>query len=351
MRPVLVAGGAGLLGSAVCRALLRDGGAVVAADVMGDWGDGRSERLARADELTALGANVARIDLTDGGAARALLRGEPPEAVVNAAVFPQDGLGALPLVDACRDHGVPFFLHLSDGALYREAEEGARAAEDEPVDPGEDGYLAQRVREEEAVRGSALPFAILRVFPLLGPGFPPGRFPAGALEAVVAGEEVLLPDDEPRDFVHLDDAVRSVVLALRRRPDGETLNVGSGLAVRPSDLLQALAVRAGKPLRLRLTGAPGRRPRVADTVRAWERIGYAPQRGIGDALESIAAGRLAGRAPLGFPEAGPEDPRTRFRAPSREGPAPAAAPREVSRRDLFGLLRRPFGPGDGDRQR
>lgn len=339
--PVLVAGGAGLLGSAVCLELARQGFRVLAADLLAEWGDGRAARLARLRDLAPAGVEFSRLDLTDAGAVRALLANDPPDAVVNAALFPPDGPGLGPLLSSCVEGLVPFFLHVSDAALYREAAEpGERAAEDEPLDPGDDPALVQRAREEEALRAASIPFAILRVFPLLGPGFPPGRFPADALEAILSGEEVVLVSDEPADFLHVEDAARGVRLALSRRPPGRTLNLGSGLGVRPSEVLAALAVRAGRPVRLRVEGPPGRKPRVADTVRAWDEIGFCSQRGIGDAVEAIAAARLGGRPLLGFPETGPARP-----AGGAARPAGAGPPREVSRRDLFGIFRRPFGPG------
>lgn len=339
--PVLVAGGAGLLGSAVCLDLARQGWRVEAVDLLAEWGDGRAARLARLKSLAAAGVGFSRVDLTDAGAVRALLRNDPPDAVVNAALFPPDGPGLSPLLSSCVDGRVPYFLHLSDAALYREAREpGEPAGEDEPLDPGDDPALVKRAREEEALHSSGLASSTLRVFPLLGPGFPKGRFPVDALEAILSGEEVVLLADEPVDFLHVEDAARGIRLALSRRPRGRALNLGSGLGVRPSEVLAALAVRAGRPVRLRVEGPPGRRPRVADTVRAWNEIGFCAQRGIGDAVEAIAAARLGGRPLLGFPEA--EAPRPSG-GPAR--PAAAGPPREVSRRDLFGIFRRPFGPG------
>lgn len=323
---------------------------MLAVDVLGDWGDGRAVRLSRSRELERAGVAFATVDLTDAGAARALLRNEPPQAVVNAALFPPDGPGLLPLLSACVETRVPFLLHLSDAALYREATQpGERAVEDEPVDPGDDPGLALRAREEEAFRASGVPGTVLRVFPLLGPGFPQGRFPADELEAILLGEEVLLPSDEPVDFLHVEDAVRGVRLALSRRAAGRTLNLGSGLGVRPSEVLAALAVRAARQLRFRVAGAVTRRPRVADTVRAWDEIGFCSQRGIGDAVEAIAAARLGGRPMLGFPEV----TTSRARPDAARAPvAPSAErPREVSRRDLLGFFRRPFGPGGPPRSK
>jgi nucleoside-diphosphate-sugar epimerase len=263
--------------------------------------------------------------------------------VVNAALFPPDGEGLRPFVSVARTAGIGFFVHLSDGALYGEAPEpGQRAREDEPLPVKDDPSLRQKVDEEEMLRESGMPFAILRVFPLIGPGFPEWRFPGRAFEAVLSGDEVVLPDDEPRDFVHLDDAARAAHLALRTRPSGATLNVGSGLEARPSDLLQALAVRSGKPLRFRVdSSSPKPVHRVADTVAAWEALQFACQRGIGDAVEAIASARLRGETStsrtgrMSRPSASPVRP---LPLPDPE------VPREVSRRDLFNVFRRPFGP-------
>jgi nucleoside-diphosphate-sugar epimerase len=200
----------------------------------------------------------------------------------------------------------------------------------------EDPSLRQKAAEEELIRDAAMPYTILRVFPLMGPGFPEWRFPGHAFESILLGDDVVLPDDEARDFVHIDDAARAAHLALRERAAGTTVNVGSGLEARPSDLLQALAVRSGRPLRFRVDPET-RKPvhRVADTTAAWELLHFAPQRGIGDAVGEIAAARLDTEWTTSR--------RRESTPPTRdEGPASSAAPRVVSRREIFNVFRRPF---------
>ena len=67
---VLVAGGAGLVGSAVARQLLSEGAEVAVVDAMGDQGDGRAVREERARELRAFPkATVVTADLSLPGAA------------------------------------------------------------------------------------------------------------------------------------------------------------------------------------------------------------------------------------------------------------------------------------------
>ena len=114
------------------------------------------------------------------------------------------------------------------------------------------------------------------------------------------------------------------------RAAGATVNVGSGLEARPSDILQALAVRSGRPLRFRVdAGANKPVHRIADTTAACEVLRFVPQRDIGDAVEAIAASRLRTE--------------TTTSRPRRDSPSASDAPRVVSRREIFSVFRRPFG--------
>jgi len=346
MARTLVAGGCGLLGAAVARRLLEQGEEVVACDHFADTGDGRHVKEWRAERLKEQGAAIVRVDLSVSETLWPVFADHRPAALVNAALFAPDGPGVRPLATVARMAGIGFLVHLSDAALYGPpSEPGQRAREDEELGAQTDPTLKLRGEEEAFLAEAGLPYAILRIFPLLGPGFPPGRFPGRDLETLLSGGEIVLEDDEPRDFVSIDDAARAVHLALRTRPAGAILNVGSGLDVRPSDVLQALAVRCGRPLRLRIEEGPRPTFRVADTVAAWERLQFATQRGIGDVVEAIAAERFSAetttsrqRRPDPAPRAEQADP-------------PSEPPRAVSRRELFGVFRKPFsktppfGPG------
>ncbi|HKC24735.1 MAG TPA: NAD-dependent epimerase/dehydratase family protein, partial [Thermoanaerobaculia bacterium] len=239
---VLVAGGAGLLGSSLAEALLSEGKHVLIADVFDDAGDGSAVKEERAARLGRHPwARVSRGDLTDGAFAAALLAEARPDVVVNAALFPVASGGVRTLVEAAREAPVPYFVHLSDAALYGPPPEpGRHASEDEPLAPGDDPALDARADEEEAVRRAGLPSAVLRVFDVVGPAFPAARFPMPELEAMLAGRKLPPLPGEPRDFLHVRDAVRAVISTLDRRPAGAVLNIGSGIGTTPREVVERL---------------------------------------------------------------------------------------------------------------
>jgi nucleoside-diphosphate-sugar epimerase len=338
MSQVLVAGGAGFLGSAVARRLLGTGEGVVFVDSFDDGGDGRAlkeERIAAFSRHPR--AVVVRGDATDPAVLGPVFKEHRPASVVNATLLRPGGRGIGPLLEAARASGTGIFVHLSDGRLYGPRADVARTArEDESPEPGDDPELLAKAAEEQTLFASGLPFVNLRVFAAVGPGGGPARFPQGALEALLRNEEVRLPDDAPRDFVHIEDVVRGVLLAIARRPLGETVNLGVGYAFRPSQLVLALAKRAAREPVIIPAGESLRPPRIADLTKANRLLGYIPESGIGEIAWEMVRARL-------YPaEAG--------RAPRPAGPSQAKAgsepPRPVSRRELFGIFRRPFkGPG------
>jgi len=340
---VLVAGGAGLVGSAVARQLLEEGAEVAVVDALVAEGDGRAVREARLEALRPYpNAKVVTADLSLPGAAAEVFRDVRPGAVVNAALFPPGGPGLTAMLEAARAHENPFLVHLSDAALYGPpGAPGQPALEAEPIDPGRDPVLLQRMVEESRLRGSDLPWVILRLFELLAPGAPPNRFPQSVLESLLEGEEVVLPSDEPRDLLHLADAVHGILAALALRPAGRTINLGSGRGVAPSLVLRLLGDRARRPVRFRVAGEAPRPVRIADLALAGELLRFRPRTTLEASLDEIVSARLASA------ETTTSRPRPAARPlrPAADAPPSPDAPREVSRRELFGFFRGPLGGG------
>ena len=337
---VLVAGGAGLLGAAIATSLLDEGVEVVVADRFDASGDGAEVKEWRAERLTKNPrASVERLDLADFDALDDLFARRRPAAVVNAALFDPAGPGAGPLFRAARAAGTGLLLHLSDGALYAPGTRPERPArEDEPLEAGDDPVLRAKLEEERILFDLGIPAIVLRIFSVVGPMFPPRRFPVRELEAILGGEEFSFEEKGFFDFIHVEDVVRGVVAAFHRRPIGRALNLGGGLLVNPRTVLALLARDARRLLRLTVTAPPGplRPRRAANLDAAFETLGWSPVTNMGGIVTSLLSARQ------GTSGVRASDTRlTPDHTPAREPVRP------VSRRELFGIFRRPF---DGNRR-
>ena len=227
---VALTGAAGFIGRQVRAALEARGDAVAASDI-GDWN------------------GVAQVDLRDATSVSAWIAAARPQAVIHAgaisgAMVAQDDPGLVHAVNVdgtanvlagMAAAGVRRLVFLSSIAVYAPRQDRAPVDETSPRGSGS-AYGRSKIAAEDligdAVAGGRITSAAtLRISSAYGPrrrtpyliGALPGHAATG-LPVEVTDERCNL-----RQFVHVDDASRAVLLALDRAPAGfAAVNVTGG---------------------------------------------------------------------------------------------------------------------------
>lgn len=173
--------------------------------------------------------------------------------------------------------------------------------EDEKVQPAAP-HAALRLSREDLVRAfgahRGVEWSCLRVFELYGPGVE-GTFSRMA-GAIRRGKFPGLPEDglQTRDFLHLSDAARAVVLALAQpRAAGHIFNVASGKGSRLSTVAAAMAMAKGAAVEVRPSEKHVRgeaRHLFAETMKIRHTLGWkaemALSAGVAEALAAASGG-------------------------------------------------------------
>ena len=270
---IVVTGGAGFIGDAVVRTLLRESHEVVVldslrADVHRDGGRAARDRLAAHDVRLVEG------DVRDGGLVRQHLRGA--DAVVHLAAkvglgvdlddmddyVSCNALGTASVLRACHEAGVARLVQASSMVVYGEgaydcpthgpvappprAEQRleqacgeppcpacgsdvvpALVAEDAALDP-RNTYAATKVSQEQLAavwaRETGSRATSLRLHNVYGPGMPRSTPYAGVAaifwSASTAGQPSQVFEDggQRRDFVHVDDIAAAFAAAVQDEP-------------------------------------------------------------------------------------------------------------------------------------
>jgi nucleoside-diphosphate-sugar epimerase len=239
-RHVVVFGGAGYIGSALCRQLLADGWRVTAFDLL-LFGEHGIEELKKEANFTLLRGDLRNIDELSGIFQKgvdavvllAALVGEKACDADPRITADTNFLGAKLVAETCKYYGVPRFIFASTDSAYG-IQEG-EMFEDSPVNP-----ISLYAHLKMEIEGEVLSLetdtfhpTVLRMATIYGYS-PRMRFDLVinilSLHAWASGRIKVFGGKQWRPLVHVEDAARAYVMALGADIDkvsGEVFNVGS----------------------------------------------------------------------------------------------------------------------------
>jgi dTDP-glucose 4,6-dehydratase len=201
-----------------------------------------------------------------------------PFAFVNT-----DVLGTAVLCEAARRHRHPVFHLVSTDEVYGEVPEG-RSREDDAFRP-RSPYASSKAGGEHLARAYAishgLPLLVTRGANNYGPyQYPEKSVPVFVTNAI-DGRPIPLYNDGTavRDYLHVDDHCRAIDLVLHEAPAGEVYNVGTEVETSGNELARLVCTLLGKPESLieYVADRPGHDYRYAVDTGKLRALGWRPQ--------------------------------------------------------------------------
>ena len=292
MEKFLVTGGAGFIGSNICKKLVSQGCFVRVVDNL--LTGKRSNLAAVSDRIEFIEA-----DMGDEEIARTCMKDidfclhqgalpSVPRSVDDPAATHKHCLDAtFTLLLAARDAGVKRFVYASSSSAYGDTPTlpKVESMSPQPLSPYAAAKLAGEYYAEVFYRVFGLETISLRYFNVFGPQQDPTSQYAAAIPAFVTA---ILKDKPPtvfgdglqsRDFTYVDNVVEANLLAARAgHTTGEVLNIACGKAVTINEVIDIIDELLGKDIKPIYTDPrPGDvKHSLADITLAGETIGYKP---------------------------------------------------------------------------
>lgn len=284
---ILVAGGAGYIGSHTCVELLQAGYAVVVVD---NLSNSKEMVLQRVEQLTNQKIKFYQIDVRNQPALREVFRQEQIEAVINFAglkavgesvkrplLYYQNNIaGLLSLCSTMQEFGVKRLVFSSSATVYGEPRT-MPITEEFPIGHITNPYGQTKVMSEQILRDlyaadSAWSILLLRYFNPIGAhesgligedpkGVPNNLVPYIAQVAVgrqpylnIFGNDYATADGTGiRDYIHVTDLAKGHIQALEHLEQGvRVYNLGTGRGYSVLEVLRAYEEACGKSIPYRI---------------------------------------------------------------------------------------------------
>lgn len=304
----IVTGAAGFIGAKVSEELARRGDRVIGIDSLNDAYDvrikqHRLETLRRLsdfefyefdvrdeDQLQAVGEAHSEIDGIIHLAARAGVRAsvDQPRLIMDNNV-----LGTVSILEFAHLAGIPKFIFASSSSIY-----GANPQSPTPENSDTDHPLQQYTASKKTGEMLShvyhhlygLDVTIFRYFTVIGPAGRPDHAMFRFVQRISEGLPITLNGDgtQTRGFTYIDDIARGTLLGLS--PQGyEIYNLGGHDVISMNELIALIERMVGKKavIQYRPFHPGDARSNEADVTKARERLGWAPQVGIEEAVRRI----------------------------------------------------------------
>ena len=318
---ILVAGGAGYIGSHTCLELLNQGHEVVVFDNLSNSSE---ESLRRVKKLTGKDIVFYKADMLDRDALEAIFEKEKIDAVIHFAGLKAVGesvakpleyyynniTGTLVLCDVMRKHGVKKIIFSSSATVYGDpafvpiTEDCPKGQCTNPY--GQTKSMLEQILTDIQKADPEWTVILLRYFNPVGAhesgmigedpaGIPNNLTPyitqvaVGKLKEVgVFGDDYDTPDGTGvRDYIHVMDLADGHVKALKKFEDTPAVyiyNLGTGHGYSVLDMIHAFSRAVGKEIRyvIKPRRAGDIATSYADAAKAKEELGWEAKRGIDD---------------------------------------------------------------------
>ncbi|HBO68701.1 MAG TPA: dTDP-glucose 4,6-dehydratase [Deltaproteobacteria bacterium] len=294
---LLVAGGAGFIGSNFIRHLLGAHGdwQVVNVDILTYAGN-----LANLADLSGDGRyRFVRADICDAARIEGIVAEAAPDAIVNFAAethvdrsiadpslfLRTNVLGTQVLLDAARKAAVARYVQISTDEVYGSLGATGKFTEQSPLRPNSP-YAASKTAGDLLARAYFRTYGTPAIVTRCSNNYGPYQFPEKLIPFFVtllaAGKPVPVYGDggNVRDWIHVDDHSRAVEAVLLRGKPGEIYNIGGGNERTNIEITKLLLSAMGKPESMMafVPDRPGHDRRYAiDDGRVRTELGVAPR--------------------------------------------------------------------------
>jgi dTDP-glucose 4,6-dehydratase len=301
---LLVTGGAGFIGSAFVRLVLRTNAAetVVNLDKLSYAGNLDNLEPVRDDPRHWF----VQGDICDDALVGGVLADNRPDAIVHfaaeshvdrsihspAPVFETNLRGTFTLLEEARAAEVPLFLHVSTDEVYGSIEEPYEADDNYPLRPSSP-YSASKAGSDLLALSYFTTYKMAVRVTRASNNYGPYQFPEKLIPLMISnaleGKPLPIYGDgmQVRDWLYVDDHCRAILAVLEKGRDGEIYNIGGNCSLPNREAVKRILAATGRPESLMTTvkDRPGHDRRYAlSSAKLTSETGWAPEVGFDDGL-------------------------------------------------------------------
>ncbi|PIY97309.1 MAG: epimerase [Candidatus Kerfeldbacteria bacterium CG_4_10_14_0_8_um_filter_42_10] len=308
MTTILVTGGAGFIGSHICKKLVERGDLVICLDNFNNYYsplrkienikpflDKSNFLLYVVDVTNKISLEEVfkkhKIDKIVHLAARAGVRPSIEQPLLYQEANVQ---GTVNLLELSKKYGIKNFIFGSSSSVYGENKK-IPFTENDNVDYPVSPYAASKKACElfcyTYSHLTNLNITCLRFFTVYGPQGRPDMVPYRFTDWIYQGQELIRYGDGTtrRDYTYIDDIIQGILLALEKNFKFEIINLGNSQTVELSYFISVIENLLDKKAKIKvLPEQPGDVPiTYADISKAQELLGFAPKTKIEEGMEKF----------------------------------------------------------------
>ena len=307
---ILITGGAGFIGSNFIRFLVRERPVIGVVNLDKLTYAGNLENLEGLEELAGTNYRFVRGDIADPKILEEIWTADSIDTVINFAAeshvdrsiesaedFIRTNInGTLILLEAARKRGVKRFLQISTDEVYGSLGPTGKFVETTPLAP-RSPYSASKASADLLSLAFFETYQLPVLITRCSNNYGPYQFPEKLIPLMISNalEDKPLPvygdGLQVRDWIHVEDHCRALLLVLEKGTPGEVYNVGGGNEWPNIEIVKLILGALGKPDSLikYVSDRPGHDRRYSIACEKVRGLGWTPETPFAAGLETTVA--------------------------------------------------------------